>query len=77
MGKRSFSEESMDTSHSPAFAPVCNELKTRFAAPATEAMPSDLDRLLEALDDAYSRGDLFNPAKAVVIRGKPILARRA
>lgn len=67
----------MDTSNSPAFAPVCNELKNRFAPPAAESMPTDLDRLLEALDDAYTRGDLFNPAKAVVVRGKPILTRRA
>jgi hypothetical protein len=67
----------MDTSNSPAFAPVCNELKTRFAAPAAEAMPTDLTRLLEALDDAYSRGDLFNPAKSTIVSGKPILAHRA
>ncbi len=61
MAQRSFSEESMDTSRSPFSAPVCARLKSVFEPSVSEPMPVDLGRLLEALDDAYTRGDLFSP----------------
>jgi hypothetical protein len=49
----------MATSHSPAFEPVCNGLKSVFDEQACTSMPLDLTRLLDALDDAFARGDLF------------------
>ena len=49
----------MDTSHSPILAPVCARLKSVFEPATSAPMPVDLTRLLEALDDAYVRGDLF------------------
>jgi len=59
MIQRSFSEESMDTSRSPLTAPVCARLRSVFEPTASEPMPVDLNRLLEALEDAYARGDVF------------------
>jgi hypothetical protein len=58
MTQRSFTEESMDTSHSPVMVPVCAGLKSAFDVAASEPMPVDLTRLVEALDDAYARGEL-------------------
>jgi hypothetical protein len=49
----------MDSSHSPAFEPVCDKLKSLFEPLAAESVPVDLSRVMEALDDALSRGDLF------------------
>lgn len=57
--ERCFNEGSMDTSHSPALEPVCEVLKAAFQPLPIEAMPSDLSRLMEALDDAYATGALF------------------
>jgi len=54
----------MDTSHSHVIAPVCARLKSIFEPAATDPMPVDLNRLLEALDDAYTRGDLFGCQEA-------------
>ena len=48
----------MDTSHSPVLVPVCAGLKSVFDAAASEPMPVDLNRLVEALDEAYARGEL-------------------
>ena len=50
----------MDTSHSPIITPVCARLKSLFEIAASEPVPVDLNRLLEALDDAYARGELFS-----------------
>jgi len=61
----------MDTSRSPLIAPVCAKLKSVFEPAASEPVPVDLNRLLEALDEAYTRGDLFSsrrPFRATVRR---------
>jgi hypothetical protein len=50
----------MDTSRSPFIAPVYGRLKSVFEAAVSEPVPVDLNRLLEALDEAYSRGELFS-----------------
>jgi hypothetical protein len=49
----------MDASRSPLFEPVCERLKSLFDTANRSPMPSDLDRLMTAVEDAYSRGDLF------------------
>ena len=58
LGKRCLTEGSMDTSRSPALEPVCEGLRTRFE-PEADWPSGDLTRILEAVDDAYSRGELF------------------
>jgi len=50
----------MDTSRSPVLAPVCARLKSVFEPDASAPMPVDLGKLLEALDEAYVRGELFS-----------------
>jgi hypothetical protein len=52
----------MDTSHSPLIAPVCAKLRSVFEPTAFEPLPVDLSRLLEAVEDAYARGELFSSA---------------
>jgi hypothetical protein len=54
----------MDTSRSPMMAPVCARLKSMFEPAASALMPVDLCRLLEALDEAYARGELLSPSPA-------------
>ncbi len=64
MSQRSFLEESMDASHSPSFVPVCERLRCVFEPQMSEPMPTALDRLLQALDDAYVSGQLFGDVAA-------------
>ena len=59
MRKRSFNEGSMDTSSSQTSEPVCNGLRMLFEPLVAEPLPVDLTRLMDALDDAFSRGELF------------------
>ena len=66
MHERSLPEGSMDTSHSQALVSVFDRLKSVFEPPACAQSSTDLDRLLEALDDAYVRGEL-NGARQVAI----------
>lgn len=52
----------MEGFHSNAFIPVCNGLKSLFDPQASAPLPTDLVRLVEALDEAFARGDLcFRP----------------
>jgi hypothetical protein len=61
--QRSLTQGSIDISHSQALEPVCDRLKSLFEPAAVEPMPVDLKRVMEALDDALSRGDLFRREK--------------
>jgi hypothetical protein len=61
----SFPDEPMDAFHSPAFVPVCDRLKSVFEPALSTPAPNELDRLLQALDDAYMRGELFGAAQAI------------
>jgi hypothetical protein len=49
----------MDSFHSPALEPVCEGLRSLFEPAADAPPPGELTRLIEALDEAYARGDLF------------------
>jgi hypothetical protein len=59
MTQRCFIEGSMDASRSPLFEPVCERLRSLFDTANLSPLPNDLDRLMAAVEDAYSRGDLF------------------
>jgi hypothetical protein len=54
----------MDISHSQALEPVCDRLRSMFEPLSVEPVPVDLKRIMEALDDALSRGDLFTGEKS-------------
>lgn len=53
----------MDTPHSPTLEPVCEGLRSFYEPVAAEPLPVDLTRLIEALDEAYVRGELFAPQR--------------